>query len=327
MRLSAPWRTPRHIGFLTGGVIFAVVTATLSWPLFAFGETGYTAEFSRAAGLQNGDEVRIAGIAVGKVRGIELDGDHVDVRFSIEDDIELGSNTRAEVKLATLLGSTFLDVEPAGTGTLDDGVIPRRNTFTTFQIQEVVEGATDATEQLDGKAVREALKAVAETLPKDGKALGSTLDGLSRLASVVTGRDEELDELLQSATSVAAILQSHGGEVTTLMKQADVLLRAILARKQAVHDILVHVRGMSTSLRAMLGENSADVKPLLDRLTQITTVLRKRDTALDRGFKILGPMSRYLTNATGNGPYIDFGVPYPAPDNTLCAAGIAKGCR
>lgn len=327
MNIASLWSTPRRLGFLTGAVIVTVVALTLSWPMLSLGQKDYTALFARSAGLDNGDEVRIAGIGVGKVRGIELAGDHVEVHFTVKRGVRLGQDTRAEVKLGTLLGSTFLDVKPSGPGTLTDGVVPLRNTFTTFQIQEVIEGADHAISNVDANKVRDAMRAVADALPDNPKAVSTTLDGLSRLANIVTSRDTDLERLLASATAVAKLLRKHGTEVTSLMAQADDLLQAILIRKQAVHDILVHVRQMSINLSGLIKDNEADVKPLLDRLAQVTTVLKRRNAELARGLRNLGPTSRYLANATGNGPYIDVGIPYVVPDNVLCASGMVASCR
>lgn len=327
MRTRSLAASPLRAGLLAAGLIVLVVAGSLAWPRLSFGQASYTAEFARSAGLKVGDDVRIAGISVGKVRSIELAGDHVEVGFGIEDDIHLGSGTRAEVKLATLLGSTFLEIEPDGAGALEDWVISLRNTFVTFQLQDVIEGGTKAAANLDAKKLRAALAAVSDSLPDNPETVGRTLDGLGRLADIVNSRDEELDELLTNVTSVASTLHAHGGDVTALMKQTDTLLKAILVRKQAVHDILVHVEAMARNLSGMLAENQKVITPLLDRLNQVTGLLKQRNAELDKGLRILGATSRYLTNATGNGPFVDFGAPYAVPDNALCATGIIKDCR
>lgn len=327
MNIAALTENRLRIGFLTGGVLVAVVAATLAWPLLSFGHTEYRAEFARVAGLDVGDEVRIAGVGVGKVRSIELAGDHVEVAFAVEDDVDLGSETRAEIKLATLLGSTFLDVHPAGAGSLNDGVIPERNTFTTFQVQDLIEGGADVTAKLDGNALRRALQAMTATLPDNPETVRRTLDGLMGLSDVIVSRDEELDRLLASMTSVADTVQAHGADVMRLIRRADVLLQVIASRKQAIHDILVHVRMLSRNLSATIRENAGAVRPLLADLGRITTILKRRDDELDDGLRMLGAASRYLTNATGDGPFIQMNAPYFAPDNALCAAKIIEGCQ
>ena len=61
---------------LAGVAVIAVglvVLFNLTQFPFLTGASTYRAAFADAAGLQDGDKVRVAGAAVGKVRGIELD--------------------------------------------------------------------------------------------------------------------------------------------------------------------------------------------------------------------------------------------------------------
>ena len=59
-------------------------------PVIGGGDT-YYASFSEAGGLKANDEVRIAGVRVGKVEAVELAGDHVRVTFRVKTDSEFGT--------------------------------------------------------------------------------------------------------------------------------------------------------------------------------------------------------------------------------------------
>ena len=75
----------------------------------------YKAEFTEAAGLRPNDEVRVAGVKVGKVLSVELAGDRVQVEFRAKD-VELGGASRADIRIKTLLGRKFLMLTPDGDG-------------------------------------------------------------------------------------------------------------------------------------------------------------------------------------------------------------------
>ena len=82
-RMSTPFRerNPVIIGAISLAVIAALMLAAFKagdLPLIGGGDTYYAA-FSEAGGLKPNDEVRIAGVRVGKVDAVELDGDHVKV--------------------------------------------------------------------------------------------------------------------------------------------------------------------------------------------------------------------------------------------------------
>ena len=84
-------------------------------PIIGAGDI-YHADFSEVGGLHEGNEVRVAGVPVGNVDNLELEGDHVKVTFKLDKGTELGNSTAAEIKVRTLLGATYLGLVPAGFG-------------------------------------------------------------------------------------------------------------------------------------------------------------------------------------------------------------------
>ena len=112
-------RNPVVIGAVGLGVIAALLLLAFNIdniPLLA--GRSHSAALSEAGGLKAGDDVRIAGVKVGKVTAVDLDGDHVRVDFRVGRDTELGSETSATVRIKTILGQKYLALEPAGKGEL-----------------------------------------------------------------------------------------------------------------------------------------------------------------------------------------------------------------
>src|ERR1700755_3575720 len=80
----------------------------------------YYGQFTDTGGINNGDKVRIAGMDVGKVEGLKIDGDHIVVTFSIGTET-IGPESRLAIKTDTILGKKILDVEARGTKQLRPG--------------------------------------------------------------------------------------------------------------------------------------------------------------------------------------------------------------
>src|SRR5512144_3398835 len=104
--MSVPFRerNPVIIGAVSLAVIAAFVLAAFKaedLPLIGGGDTYYAA-FSEAGGLKANDEVRVAGVWVGKVQSVDLDGDHVKVTFRVDTTSEFGDETHAAIKVKTL---------------------------------------------------------------------------------------------------------------------------------------------------------------------------------------------------------------------------------
>src|SRR6188508_1424121 len=99
--MSVPFRgrNPVVIGAISLAVVAGLILAAFNaqdLPVIGGGDT-YTAAFAEAGGLKANDEVRVAGVRVGKVEKVALDGDHVRVTFRIESGSGFGEDTRAEI--------------------------------------------------------------------------------------------------------------------------------------------------------------------------------------------------------------------------------------
>src|SRR5689334_13919926 len=104
MRRSFRERDPLRVGVL--GMTTVTLLVALAFNVTRFeGGTKYTAAFTEASGLKPNEDVRIAGVKVGKVRKVGLEGDHVKVVFTVDPKVRFGARSRAQIKLATLLGA------------------------------------------------------------------------------------------------------------------------------------------------------------------------------------------------------------------------------
>jgi phospholipid/cholesterol/gamma-HCH transport system substrate-binding protein len=70
----------------------------------------YRAYFKTAIGINPGDPVRIAGVEVGKIRKIDIEGSKVRIDFYVVDGTTLKENSVAEIRLTNLLGGQFLGI-------------------------------------------------------------------------------------------------------------------------------------------------------------------------------------------------------------------------
>ena len=139
-------------------------------PLIGGGDT-YYANFAEAGGIKVGDEVRIAGVRVGAVESIELDGDQVRVGFRIKTDSQFGPTSRADLKVKTLLGDMFLAVEPAGSGQMEEGAtIPVERTSSPYDVVEAFEGLAETAGDIDTDQLAQSLTVLADLTRKIGRA-------------------------------------------------------------------------------------------------------------------------------------------------------------
>lgn len=285
------------------------------------GARTYTAELSHTAGLRVGEEVQVAGVGVGEVTGIALTDPPervVRVSFTVDDDLRLGARTLAEVKVATLLGTHYLEVVPAGAGELADDTIPVDRTRVPFNLQDVLDTATPELEQLDTETIRRSMARLADTLDGSREELGPALDGVQRLSAAAARRSDDLGRLLAAAREVTGQLVTSGGDLVVLMEQADLVLDTLRVRRDTIHRLLADLATFGRELSRTVEDTRDDLAPMLRDLGTVIRVLRQHSGAIDDALRDLAPATRYFANASGTGPYLNQHVPGALPDNVTC---------
>lgn len=102
------------LGAVAVVVVVVLVGALLLVRVADFGYRHYTARFLQAAALQPGNPITVAGIPVGEVSSMKLVGDYVEAGLKVRDDVPLGEDSRASIKITTILGSRYLALYPDG---------------------------------------------------------------------------------------------------------------------------------------------------------------------------------------------------------------------
>jgi phospholipid/cholesterol/gamma-HCH transport system substrate-binding protein len=293
------------------------------------GTQGYSANFAQAADITSGDDVRVAGIPVGQVTSVALDRNVIRVGFKVSRSTHLGSRTGASIEVATLLGTKYVELTPAGSGSLSTSrPIPVSRTSVPFDLSQVTNGLASTVNGLDIGQIRKALNTVSSTFQGTPSATRQALDGLSGISKVIAKRQSEFQALLQGAQQVTATLAAQRTTIAALFTDADQVLQTVKKRRLIIHELLIDSSTLGRQLSTLVKHNEATLGPLLSRLHVVAGVLNKDDAALSRSVQLLAPASRGLANATGDGPYIGVNLPYLfLPDNVLCAFSVATGCR
>jgi len=295
------------IGAVGIALILLLLTASFltdRLPIIGGGKV-YAADFTEAAGLQKLDEVRVAGVKVGKVVGIELDQDHVVVKMRIKG-VRLGELTRASIRIKTVLGRKYVALEPDGDGTLDpDTHIPVSRTKAPFDVSPAFQELAKTVSQVDTTQLAASFTVLADTFRNTSGEVRASLEGLSRLSQTIASRDAKLRELLQRAEGVTDVLAERDEDLVAFMQQADLVLREVKARRDAIHRLLTTTAELSQELTALVRENRANLAPALKSLRNVVAVLKKNQRNLDVALPRMASFVRLFANNLGNGRWFD----------------------
>lgn len=305
-------RHPFAVG-LTGLLVLAALLAVAFQFDAIKGLTArsYQAAFHDASGLAPGNEVRVAGVRVGKVTGIDLArgaaGPYVRVAFRLDDDgVRLGRETGATIRIKTVLGQKYLALAPKGAGTLpEDSEIPLSRTATPFDVVQAVSGLADTLDQIDTGQLAEAFRTLSATFQNTPTAVDASLRGLSRLSETVASRDRELRELLSRARSVTQVLADRDEEFRKLVADGDALLTEVSRRRDAIHNLLVGTDELARQLSGLVRDNRRQLAPALAKLRGAVAILQRNKDNLESTIQRMGPFVAAFANVTGNGRWFD----------------------
>lgn len=316
------------LGILGGALIVALLLASSAVKLVGVGEQSIKAEFVQAAGIKVGDRVNVAGVTSGRVDGAKLEGDHVLLTLSVDNGVKLGPDAHASIKMATLLGARYVDLDPGDGSGLKGGRIPVSNTAVPYNLADVVQEGTPKFEALDTKKLSDSLNLINQQMGDSPQLLAQALDSVGALAKVMDTRKDEVDSLLKDLNRVTQILGDNRNSVLLVITQGEAIANRVMERQGLLRQLLDNVASLTRQLQEIGAQNDNQLGPTIDQLNTMSEGLQKNKDNLDRLLSLMPPTVRYLANSWGgNGPYGSVGLPWIFPDNWLCFAQVIEGCQ
>src|SRR5580692_81543 len=294
----------KRIGLM--GLIVTVMVVGVGQTLTStpqlFAQPSYFGQFTDSGQLNKGDKVRIAGVDVGQVEAIKIDGDHVVMKFSTGSQT-IGTESRLAIKTDTILGKKVLEIEPRGTQTLrPGGTLPLGQSTTPYQIYDAFFDVTKAAANWNIDTVKQSLNVLSETVDQTYPHLSAALDGVAKFSDTVGKRDEEVKHLLAQANQVASVLGDRSEQVDRLLVNAKTLLAAFNERGQAIDALLGNIAAFSEQVKGLLNDNP-NLNHVLEQLRTLSDLLVQRKDDLATGFVEVGKFLPSLNESIGSGPY------------------------
>jgi phospholipid/cholesterol/gamma-HCH transport system substrate-binding protein len=283
-------------------VLIVVVGQTFTSVPMLFAQPSYYGQFTDTGQLNKGDKVRIAGVDVGKVEGIAIDGDHVVMKFSTGSNT-IGTESRLAIRTDTILGKKVLEIEPRGTQTLrPSGVLPLGQSTTPYQIYDAFFDVTKAAAGWNIDTVKQSLNVLSQTIDQTYPHLSAALDGVAKFSDTIGKRDEQITHLLAQANQVASVLGDRSQQIDRLFVNANTLLAAFNQRSQAISALLGNVTAFSAQVQYLINDNP-NLNHVLEQLRIVSDLLVARKKDLSDTLATFGKTVAALNETVASGPY------------------------
>lgn len=307
------------------GTIAIVVVAALVGTILlvkgaGIGYRSYTAQFAQAAALQAGNPITIAGIQVGEVARMSLVGDRVEAKLRIRDHVALGKDSKATIKITTILGSRYLALHPAGPGALPNDTFDLAHTEVPYDLQEALADVTTTYEQVDTDRFAESLAVLGTQLKTLPPVVPAAVQNIHTLSSIIGDRRDQLGSLLKTTQLVSSTLERQHANIANMVRRGQELVGEFVMRRASFHAMMTALTNLVQTLSGIVIDDRPRLEKLLTDLRQLSDMLGKHDDML-RSTLQSGPIAlRGLANATGTGNAVDLNaVNGLLVDSWMCA--------
>lgn len=280
----------RDMNQITIGLIGIIAVAALVTGVFAYGTIGtgggryqLSAVFTDTGGIEAGADVRVAGVSVGTVTGVEADFEagQVILTFDVDDGVDLGPDTRAEIAAATLLGGYYLrlhgEIAEPFLESLPEDDERRRigldHTRNPLSLVGTLSDTTDLLEAIDIEDINAVMRELADATHRNIDLVPELLADLTRIGDAVTAREQQIRALIGNGETITAALASRDEQLVALIDSATTLLDTITARRDelaatlgAGSSAVLQLTELITTHRAAIDSLLADAHIFLDRV-------------------------------------------------------------
>ncbi|MET7770040.1 MCE family protein [Nocardia sp. NPDC005366] len=311
---------PLRVGVISVAILLTVLVVTVFVDSLHLGKTTYRAEFAQAAGIAPGDAVNYVGIPIGTVTGTRLSGDHVTVTMKIDGDVTLGADTRASIKLTTLLGSRYVELRSSGVGRLTDGVIPLDQTEVPYNLETALQDATRTFGELDAEQIANSMTTLSTQLRDLPPLVPEVLRNVRSLSAVIAQRRQQIGTLVTSTAQVTGVIRDQQADLASLVSQGRTVLQEINSRQDALRRLLAATTTLVHQLEPIVVDDRGQVQALLNDLRSMTDMIARNDELMRSVLQILPVPWRLFANATGTGMELAAAAPDGAfVDSFMCA--------
>lgn len=277
------------LGIVVVGVIAAML-AGLAWVyILPPRQKSISFETTDVSSIAAGDDIRVAGIRVGKVTDVVMESQAVRVTAGIDAKTVVGNLSRVEVRMLTPVGGYAITLVPLGSDPLQE-TIPKERVRVPYTIGDTLQTVPKVTDEVDTPVVQANLTEVSTALADNPSSLRSIVDGMNSVVGVLAAQRDQIHSVAKLAREYLERFNGNREYVFTLIGKIDRVLETYTVNRVGFNrafelfgDILTRVRpimkfyldrsdeirGHVQFLRDAVARIQGQIGPVIDGLTSM----------------------------------------------------------
>ena len=263
------------------------------------------ATFDDVTGMLPADNVKIAGVVVGKVKSIKVVDGRARVTFKVHKNVKLPSDTSAAVRWRNLLGQRYLYLYPGSASTVLRGGDAVKQTRSVVDLGELFNRLGPIVQAIDPQQVNAFLDAVVGGLNGNEDKLRAALDNLAALSGTLGARDQAIGRLVENLDTVSGTIAARDREIRTILDNLVLIAQTFSANTDVLNGAVTNLRTFTDNFGGLLQDNRAHIDSILDNLTKIVGVVQAKLPVLDNTLLNLDDAAKRLFTASRYGEFLN----------------------
>ncbi len=270
----------------------------------------YKAVFSDATGVVKGDDVRVAGVKVGSVEGIDVvERTRALVTFKVDADQAVTASTLATIRYRNLVGQRYISLSQ-GVGRpgllKENATIPISRTRPALDLTVLFNGFKPLFAALSPADINKLSYEIVTVFQGEGGTLESLLSHTASVTSTLASRDQVIGSLITNLNQVMVTLGNRDKQLSDLLVKLRVFVsglsqdrQAILGSLDSISSLAVQTSDLVTGIRPPL---TKDVK----QLRGVAGTLDRNKAEIDRALQVLPIKLNKIGRTATYGSFFNF---------------------
>ena len=296
----------------------------------------YHAVLRDANGLVEGDDVRMAGVRVGRIQKRELEDGVAHVTFTVSGDQTVFSDSHAEVNFLNLIGQRYLDIT-RGTSARrlpPGGTIPMSRTSPGLDLTALFNAFKPLFDLLRPADVNKLASEITAVLQGQGPTVNDLVAQTAKLTSHLAARDQAIGRVITNMSVVMQTTAAHRDDLATLIQQLETLTHGVAGDRHQIGTAMDSMARLTGAVDDLTRRTRVPLTQDIGHINTLSGLVNKQTDLLTRGLRgtprLLDAYARSMSYGSWLNTYICSISMRTASGQTIDgrhAGGNTKACR
>ena len=249
----------------------------------------YYAELTDATSLLSPDDVKIAGVTVGQVKGVKVKRGHAVVKFAIDKRLVLRQSTRVGMRFQNVIGAKFLYLYPGSSGdpVKAGGTFPLSQSVPSADVGSFLTDIGAFLKALNPNDVNAFTEAIVSALQNNNVQVSQLLDNTAMVAGTIGGLDASIGNIITNLEQVLQALAARNSDLSAVADHLASASQQLAARNDVLDNVINNFGQVNKDLNQLISGNRTNLDQTINNLQTIANVLAQHHSDLDRGLATL----------------------------------------